>query len=66
MIINLKCLRKFGYRSDVRGITRGQMERRNREGSGLCCLGCSFGSARSHPGSTAQTAGRCSPPRTSS
>lgn len=43
-------------------VTRGWMVIKNTGNSGLCCLGGSSGSARSRLWSTAQTAGRCSPP----
>lgn len=41
-------------------ITRARMEGWSRGSSGLCCPGCSFCSARSHPWSIAQTADLCS------
>lgn len=41
--------------------TRGWTGRWSTGSSGLCCLGCSSCSSRSHLWNTAQTAGRCSP-----
>ena len=41
-------------------ITRARTEEWSRGSSGLCCPGCSFCSARSHPWSIAQTADLCS------